>query len=459
MNKFVVSFFAAALCFLGLAFFAPVVSAYNHQAYSSTFDAAPIQDKSGLADLLSDPPSSFVPAPSEFFVDFFYDYIGYDDDYYVRVYFQSSTTSTPEWSNKFYYLYNSDSVSVSSLVYYKGSSGWGFYSYLSPWSSGFSNGFSVGYDINVYIINNTIPVTVNGETFDPPDSVSDSFYCRANGFSIEYSAFVSDNSRYNYYDHYYYTDEYTISFSIPYNNVAGQLLVNLGNYPYDVVTKIDDQIYNPTDETGPTDFYYELSTNIANRWRSIKYCPHVFYDTILYDPVLDPVENHEDLEYSYEPHLECTTFSELLNLFQTTFPNLNITYSDLYAPITVGFRSRSTDNFEFTKTLDFSTALGYDETDPSPVDPDPGDDHIDRTKTVAEAEKIYKYDHPGSYDVDDPSVSDFDFSFELDAGVRDGASFVSEFFGRVVEASGLSGFFLVAIAIAVAAWFIFGPMR
>lgn len=78
------------------------------------------------------------------------------------------------------------------------------------------------------------------------------------------------------------------------------------------------------------------------------------------------------------------------------------------------------------------------------------------------SDDLYGYTFNYSTDIDDPTdidveVSSFTFS-DLPASLTQGAGFVRWLFDRLVNASGLGGFMVSVISLAVASWFLFGRM-
>lgn len=464
MNKFYTFLVSAALCFLALIFSAPRADAVGSAVQGGTnFGVKSVPQLLSLCSEHTDLTTDY----------YFISYYRYNDLDFYNIYFFTDNPVHFIWGNEFSNNYsNGYSGSYYTLVTMSFDPSTGN---SSSYSFG-QNGYVWLYDLvdnGVISYYNSVDVVIDNNNDYNVDAVRnyhvDSFYVRANSFAIDWYVNTTSESRFDYNNYYYYTDSYKLLIYIPWaDSLNGYISYMPASYTAHTVLK--DQELVQLEGQSPQLLFdtYRLNRFASDHIREVAYCPNIpsaqSPSSVLNYPahgengVLDSAFYEYCTEHSSD--IYDVTWDNVLDYFKEHNPGLDVGYKDLYSVWKVMFLDHSGE-IAFTKEIDFSNALGHDEENPHPDVPtnkngDPNESIDDRQQEI---EDTYYFDQPGSYNMDDPDVADFDFSFDLDDGVRSGAGFIRILFDKVIGSAGLSSFLIVVLAIAVASWFIFGPMR
>ena len=464
MKHFCMALVAAALCFLGVVFSAP-----KAEAYLTNDTADSIYAVHG-ADALAYAKSLF----------------GQGSDHFIC--FIASSSSTPVVGNGipsfYFFFFNSDSdviVSGNSESYlgglssgrvYKlnssnGSSYWsgsyrndtGQFSYLSDMmnATGPINILGVGSLYWYYVDAQGVDLYYNDVLVNPSWSSPDSFYVRPEGWNITYLCLPTDDSpRGNY--NFLSTLEYTVRVTVDRNDI-NSYSVNIPSLPYwsvSVDTLSSGNLSYTAQNTG--------QFSLEGRYKVCKLYP---------DPYLVPSETEiSSSEFVCPQELIRINLNDLLTLFQREHPDNALTLNDLLNPLHVEFIDVESGNVAYTGDIDYSSFHDHDPFIPkgtlnSSIEPDwtlppeeqDEDQLLDYLRGMYAGSGVaFKSAYAPDLG-DEPEISDFDFSFTFDADISESAGFVRTFFDKIIAAAGLSGFLTIVIAIALASWFIFGPMR
>lgn len=454
MKHFFTSVAVAALFFLGLIFSAP-------EAAAATQGKEPFGFKTPQ-DIIEEAKSYISSDVTDYYCVTYSTSSGYTN--YAVYFFRSDTanftygsilndSNNGIWGRPGYASYSAQYVTSTQVK--RGQS----YSRFSSNDSLYLS-YIIGSSITTYYNTvNLVAANASQYNVDKVVEFQDSFFCRSDldSFTINAAVLPTIKSRFDDVNYYYYTDEYYFEIWVPHD--FEHSIANISyipkRYKYWGIT----QTYGAgtlIDVSGSSDD----SLDVSYADRKAHYTNYKYLRELLYAPSTTnlPVSNDDLISTASVYNIY---FDDILAGLQEAYPDYGITFKDLYSNITFNFRSASSGEIVYSQSFDYSEAKGYDSTDSDYVPPiykDPSG--YDTTGDPDPQDVPFEFGLASSYDYDSPpDLPEFDFSASFSSEVVDSTSFIKAFFDRLLDSSGLTGFFIAVLSLSAAGWFVFGNFR